>query len=103
MNKERNCQARQCDYHGRNEYKANRVQGFWLKKLTFLHDRIAQQLDDVLNGRKVIAEWMTLGQKNVVFKDPGNGVDNYRPIYHVYPLCGICRQAGWFRKARTTP
>ena len=20
------------------------------------------------------------GQKNVVFKDPGNGVDNYRPI-----------------------
>ena len=41
-------------------------------------------------------------KKNVVFKDPGNGVDNYRPIYHVYPLCGICRQAGWFRKARTT-
>ena len=23
---------------------------------------------------------MTLGKKNVVFKDPGNGVDNYRPI-----------------------
>ena len=43
------------------------------------------------------------GQKNVVFKDPaGNGVDNYRPIYHVYPLCGICREAEWFRKACTT-
>ena len=52
-----------------------------MKKLTSLHDRIAEQLDDVLNGRKVIAEWMTLGKKkNVVFKDPGNGVDNYRPI-----------------------
>ena len=49
-----------------------------MKKLTFLHDRIAEQLDDVLNGRKVIAEWMTLSKKkNVVFKDPGNGVDNY--------------------------
>ena len=52
----------------------------WLKKLTSLHDRIAEQLDDVLNGRKVIAEWMTLGKKIVEFKDPGNGVDNYRPI-----------------------
>ena len=73
-----------------------------MNKLTSLHDRIAEQLDDVLNQRKVIAEWMTLhGQKNVVFKDPGNGVDNYRPIYHVYPLSGISRQAGWSRKACT--
>ena len=73
-----------------------------VEEVTSLHDRIAEQFDDVLNGRKVIAEWMTLGQKNVVFKDPGNGVDNYRPIYHVYPLCGLCRQVGWSRKARTT-
>ena len=51
-----------------------------MKKLTSLHDRIAEQLDDVLNGKKVIAEWMTLGKKNAVFKDHGNGVDNYRPI-----------------------
>ena len=54
------------------------VQGFWLKKLTSLHDRIAEQADDVLNGRKAIAEWMMLGKKNVVFKDPAKGyaVDN---------------------------
>ena len=43
-----------------------------MKKLTSLHDRIAEQLDDVLNGRKVIAEWMTLGKKIVELKDPGN-------------------------------
>ena len=54
------------------------VQGFWLKKLTSLHDRIAEQADDVLNGRKAIAEWMMLGKKIVVFKDPAKGyaVDN---------------------------
>ena len=50
-----------------------------MKKLTSLHDRIAKQLDDVLNGRKAIAEWLTRGRK-MLFKDPGNGVDNYRPI-----------------------
>ena len=41
------------------------VQGFWLKKLTSLNDQIAEQVDDVLNGRKAIAEWMMLGKKNV--------------------------------------
>ena len=53
-------------------------------------------------GRRWSQSGWRWAKKNVVFKDPGNGVDNYRPIYHVYPLCGICRQAGWFRKARTT-
>ena len=89
MNKERNCQARQCDYQKRNDKSTKQTE---LKKLTSLHDRIAEQLDDVLNGRKVIAEWMTLGKKKMCLKTLGMG----------YPLCGICRQAGWFRKARTT-
>ena len=58
------------------------VQGFWLKKLlTSLHDRIAEQLDHVLNGRRGSQSgwrWAT----NFVFKDPakGNTVDNYRPV-----------------------
>ena len=58
------------------------VQEFWLKKLTSLHGRIAEQLDDVLNGRKVVPEWMTLGKTILYLKDPakGNVVDNYRPI-----------------------
>ena len=58
------------------------VQGFWLKKLTSLHGQIAEQLDDVLNGRKVVPEWMTLGKTILCLKDPakGNVVDNYRPI-----------------------
>ena len=37
-----------------------------MKKLTSLHDRIAEQLDDVLNGKKVIAEWMTPGKKKML-------------------------------------
>ena len=76
MNKERNCQVRQCDYHGSNDQstkQTDRVQGFWLKKLTSLHDRIAEQLDDVLNGRKVIAEWMTLSKKKMCLKTLGMG------------------------------
>ena len=57
--------------------------------------------DDVLNGRKVIAEWMTLGKKNV-FKGPGNGVDNYRPISFMSTLYveSVDRRSGF--KACTT-
>ena len=43
------------------------------------------------------------GQKNVVFKDhAGNGVDNYRPIYHVYRLYveSVERRSGFGKHAQ---
>ena len=41
----------------------------------------------------MIAEWMTLGKKIVEFKDPGNGVDNYRPIPCLPFMCNL--STGW--------
>ena len=47
-----------------------------------MHERIAIQLDDILNGRKAIPTWMTYGRTILCLKDQakGNMVDNYRPI-----------------------
>ena len=58
------------------------VQGFWIKKLTSLHERIASQLNDLIINEKVIPSWMTTGKTVLCQKDPtkGNAVDNYRPI-----------------------
>ena len=58
------------------------VQGFWLKKLTSLDERIASQLNDLLHNQTEIPAWMTTGKTVLCQKDPrkGNAVDNYRPI-----------------------
>eukprot|EP00795_Rhopilema_esculentum_P006840 gene6840-biopygen8293 len=58
------------------------VQGFWIKKLTSLHERIAAQLNDLINDEIEIPSWMTTGRTVLCQKDPknGNAVDNYRPI-----------------------
>ena len=63
------------------------VQGFWLKKLTNIHKRIAQQFNLVLEG--TVPEWMTYGRTVLCQKDPTKGtlVDNYRPITCL-PLMG---------------
>ena len=37
------------------------VQGYWLKKLTTLYERIAKQIDNIINNRVDIPKWMTLG------------------------------------------
>ena len=37
------------------------VQGYWLKKLTALHERIAKQMDIIIN-RENIPKWITLGK-----------------------------------------
>ena len=60
----------------------DRVQGFWLKKLTSLHERIAEQLSLIVNGDVRMPRWLTLGRTILCLKDPnkGNAVDNYRPI-----------------------
>ena len=56
------------------------VQGFWLKNLTCLHDRLAEQLQTVLNGD--IPNWMTTGRTSLILKDPQHPEkeSNYRPI-----------------------
>ena len=58
------------------------VQGYWIKKLTSLNDRIASQMDDVINNRIPVPSWMTRGRTVLCQKDhsKGNAVDNYRPI-----------------------
>lgn len=60
----------------------NGVQGFWIKKLTSLHERIATQLNDLITNVKEVPLWMTTGKTVLCQKDPakGNAVDNYRPI-----------------------
>ena len=58
------------------------VQGYWLKKLTALHERIAKQMDNIISNTEDIPKWMTVGKTVLFQKDPskGNAVDNYRPI-----------------------
>ena len=58
------------------------VQGYWIKKLTECHERIAEQLDSVLGDEGEISGWMRYGKTVLCLKDPGKGnaVDHYRPI-----------------------
>ena len=37
------------------------VQGYWLKKLTTLYERVAKQIDNIISNRVDIPKWMTLG------------------------------------------
>ena len=58
------------------------VQGFWLKNLTSLHERIAIQMNNMINNGDTIAAWLTKGRTVLCQKDPqkANAVDNFRPI-----------------------
>ena len=58
------------------------VQGFWLKKIASCHERIAMQLNSLLNKEAALPLWMTLGKTILCQKDPakGNEVSNFRPI-----------------------
>ena len=58
------------------------VQGFCLKKITSCHERIAIQLNSLLNKEAALPLWMTLGKTILCQKDPakGNEVSNFRPI-----------------------
>lgn len=57
------------------------VQGYWIKKFTSLHDRLANQLNDCFRSGRVPA-WMTKGKTVLIQKDKAKGtvVGNYRPI-----------------------
>ena len=63
------------------------VQGFWIKKLTNLHERTAFQLNKILNGNDQLLDWLTYGRTVLCQKDrtKGNPVDNYRSI-SCFPL-----------------
>ena len=56
------------------------VQAFWLKTLTSLHDRMADQLQSVLDGN--IPTWMATGKTTLILKNPDEPMkaSNYRPI-----------------------
>ena len=53
-----------------------------MKNFLALHERIATQIDDMVNNGKDIPRWMTTGKMILFQKDPGKGiaVDNYWPI-----------------------
>ena len=57
------------------------VQGFWIKNLNGLHNRIAEQLNEIMRTG-VVPTWMTTGKTLLCVKDTskGNAADNYRPI-----------------------
>ena len=48
------------------------VQGFWIKRLDKMHERIATQLNEIVEGTKEIPSWMTYAK--------GNSVENFRPM-----------------------
>ena len=58
------------------------MQGFWLKILFSLHERIANQFNEMLVGNLNLPDWLTYGRTVLCQKDKskGNAVDNYRPV-----------------------
>ena len=44
----------------------DRVQGYWFKKYTALHERIAKQMDNIISTIEDIPKWMTL-DKTVLY------------------------------------
>ena len=57
------------------------IQGFWFKKFSCLHERIAEGLQGCIENGAVPA-WMTVGRTSLFMKDPAKGTaaDNYKPI-----------------------
>ena len=52
------------------------MQGYWLKNLTALHSRLAKELDDILNERSPLPDWITLETtyaKELIPKRPYEG------------------------------
>ena len=47
----------------------DRVQDFWIKKLTSLHEQTAFQLNELLNGNRQFLDWLTYGRTVLCQKD----------------------------------
>ena len=58
------------------------VQGYWIKKLDALQECLAKQMDDMLNEKHMVPDWMTLGRTILCLKDSakGNAADNFWSI-----------------------
>ena len=56
------------------------MQGYWLKNLPSLHDRIVRQMNDMVNNNKDTPDWLTKGRTVLCQKYPqkGDAVDNFR-------------------------
>ena len=50
------------------------LQGYQLKIFPALHERIATQMDDVINNGMDIPKWMTTGKTILCQKDPGKKI-----------------------------
>ena len=57
------------------------IHGFWFKKFTSIHDRLALEMNKYLQTANVL-EWMTKGRTTLIQKDPSKGAatNNYKPI-----------------------
>ena len=55
---------------------------FWIKRLDRMHESIATQLNEMLEGTKGILSWMTYRRTVLCKKNPvrKNSVENFRPI-----------------------
>ena len=63
------------------------VQGFWLKNISILHERVRLQLKECLDSG-FVPSWLTGGRTSLLQKETskGNVASNYRPIT-CWPLC----------------
>ena len=59
----------------------NGIHGFWFKKFTSIHNRLALEMKKCLQGAHV-PEWRYKGKTTLIQKDPlkGTAPNNYRPI-----------------------
>ena len=57
------------------------IHGFWFKKFTSIHDRLALEMNRCLQDTQV-PDWITKGKTTLTRKDPskGNAPNNYRAI-----------------------
>ena len=65
------------------------VQGYWIKGFTTLHGRVAHQLNDIVQHKKV-STWLNKEQR--LYQKIQQKVTR-RPtsaLLHVYPSCGNC-------------
>ena len=55
-------------------------QGYWIKNLNNLHERIAIPTSKILMGDHSLPAWIIHGCTVLCQKYPGNAVENYHPI-----------------------
>ena len=55
------------------------IQGYWIKNLRCLHERVSLQMNKILMAEVDLPEWITHGRTVLCQKDPlkGNTADNY--------------------------